>query len=279
MTTGRRYTEQEVAAIFEHAAQAQQEAHEKMGSGEGLTLEELQQIGAEAGITPAFIAQAAAAVDRSVQTRQATTFAGFPISVTRIVELPRALTDAEWHQLVAETRDTFHAHGKLEQEGELRQWRNGNLRIMAEPTGTGHRLRMRTLKGSARELITAGIIGLITGALLLPELAFADGFELTFAGIVLLSVLAIAGLGGAEWTNRWLRNWRETRARQMETLGARALELTSTPTSAPAAARRPEPLADPQTPRLDLEAADQSGETEPPRPRPLPGRSPLLMCK
>ena len=48
--TERRYSEEEVADIFERAAQAQQTARRQLSPGEGMTLADLQEIGRDVGI-------------------------------------------------------------------------------------------------------------------------------------------------------------------------------------------------------------------------------------
>ena len=82
----RRYTKDEIKAIFEEAANAQETARRTSQQDEGLTLEELQAIGAESGITPEFIARAAARLGRALEGRlEARSSRG---SLFRRVELP-----------------------------------------------------------------------------------------------------------------------------------------------------------------------------------------------
>ncbi len=75
---------------------------------------------------------------------------GLPLGVGRTVELGRKLTDEEWDHLVVDLRETFDARGQVRQDGSLRQWTNGNLQALLEPTPTGDRLRLRTMNGNAR---------------------------------------------------------------------------------------------------------------------------------
>ena len=74
---------------------------------------------------------------------------GLPLGVAQTVEFDRKLTDQEWERIVADLRETFEAPGVVRQQGSLRQWTNGNLQALLEPTATGQRLRMRTVKGNA----------------------------------------------------------------------------------------------------------------------------------
>ena len=143
MSPERQYNEQEVAAIFEHAAAGQEAAQRQLPRGGGLSLVELEQIGKEAGITPEYIARAAAAIERTGPIPPPTTYFGFPVSVARTVDLPGPLSDQEWDRLVADLRETFQATGEVRSEGSLRQWRNGNLHALIEPTDSGHRLSLR----------------------------------------------------------------------------------------------------------------------------------------
>ena len=61
--TDRRYSEEEVAAIFERATEAQQTARRQLAAGEGHTLSDLQEIGREVGISEDLVADAARGLD------------------------------------------------------------------------------------------------------------------------------------------------------------------------------------------------------------------------
>src|SRR6185369_2512687 len=63
----------------------------------------------------------------------------------------------EWDRLVVDLRETFDARGTIRSDGSLKQWTNGNLQALLEPTATGHRLRLRTVMGAARAQLTAGL--------------------------------------------------------------------------------------------------------------------------
>src|SRR5690348_13925499 len=63
--TDRRFNDDEVAAIFARATDAQHTGQRQSSSGEGLTLAELQEIGREVGIAPELITQAATSLEKS----------------------------------------------------------------------------------------------------------------------------------------------------------------------------------------------------------------------
>src|ERR1044071_6273415 len=151
----RRYTDAETAAIFKLAAELQQAAvHEPMAGhashthGDGMTLAHLQDVAFEVGIPSELAARAAEGFNRRGRAT-VRRFLGFPIGVGRTVSLDKKLTDEQWEQLVVDLRETFDARGRLRDEGNFRQWTNGNLQALLEPTASGHQLRLKTLKGDA----------------------------------------------------------------------------------------------------------------------------------
>src|SRR2546422_2745827 len=165
----RRYNDKEIAAIFRAAAEQEpQNPQREVARDEGLTLSELQAIGSEVGISSVAVAQAARAVDVRLGGASRT-FLGLRIGVARTVNLNRRLTDEEWERLVVQLREVFNARGRTRSEGSLRQWTNGNLQVLLEPTETGHRLRFGTLHGRARAAIGAGFAALGVTAIVRSE--------------------------------------------------------------------------------------------------------------
>ena len=211
MTAERRYTDEETAAIFRAATEGVQPEAPPSPRSEGLTLAELQAIGHDVGIAPEAVRRAAQALEVR-RTAVSRTLLGLPIGVERRVNLGRRLTDDEWEQLVAELRDVFQARGRLRADGSLRQWTNGNLYVLLEPTAAGHRIRMGSLHGGAAASIRLGIVALGSAAMFAVASMFGAEFgnaipALLAGGVVLL-------VSGALRVPRWAR----LRARQMETL-------------------------------------------------------------
>jgi hypothetical protein len=154
--TERQYNDEEVAAIFERASVTEHTALPLPAEGKGLTLAALQDIGREVGISSEAISLAARSLDQAGRPASRM-FMGLPIGVGRTVEFDRPLTDSDWERLVADLRETFEARGTVRYDGPFRQWTNGNLQALVEPTPNGHRLRLQTLKGNSRALMTGGI--------------------------------------------------------------------------------------------------------------------------
>src|SRR5213594_3524122 len=220
----RRYNDKEIAAIFRAAAEeGPQSPQREVARDEGLTLAELQAIGSEVGIPSDAVAQAARAVDVRLGAASRT-FLGLPIGVARTVNLNRRLTDEEWERLVVQLREVFNARGRTRSEGSLRQWTNGNLQVLLEPTETGHRLRLGSLHGGAAASIRLGLVGL--GAAVILAVASALGAQVGSAIPALLAGGAVLIVNGALRVPGWAR----LRARQMEDLAVRlALPADSEP--------------------------------------------------
>lgn len=221
MSDERRYQEDEIAEIFEAATTARP-APGKALSSRGLTLAELQEIGREVGLAPEQVARAASAVDARRGAMPRHTQLGMPVGVGRILELPRAPTDAEWNRLVAEFRATFRASGRESSRGDAREWRNGNLHAFVEPSASGYRLRLGTTKGDAGAVTATGAGGLGVAAALSALAVFTGAPS---ADIFMPFLMGLAGSGLLAFNALRLPRWASERERQMEYIAERAREI------------------------------------------------------
>lgn len=219
MDSERRYSEDEVAAIFRKAAAVDEPSGTRspLPGTRGMTLAELQDVGREVGISPGAVARAAADLDgpelRTVPRRK---MFGLPIGVGRVVDLGRYMSEEEWERLVVDLRDTFDARGKVRADGSFRQWTNGNLSALVEPTDSGHQLRLRTLNGMFRELLFMAPIMFIVAIMLLV----ANFGEVR--GMLFSTVFAAAAGGMFGLSAMRLSRWARLREEQMEEIAARA---------------------------------------------------------
>jgi hypothetical protein len=219
----RRYSDDEIAAILKLAAERQQLTSGSDvtpadagsgGDGPGMTLVELQSIAREVGIPAELVAQAASSLDK-VGRPAVRRYLGLPIGVGRTVSLQRTLTQAEWERLVVDLRQTFDARGRVRDEGTFKQWTNGNLQALVEPTPAGHQVRLRTLNGGSFTFINGGLAMIAAGAVLQIANAFslmhgAPGALFAAVGAVFIALGAIR-----------LPRWASIRQRQMESIAAR----------------------------------------------------------
>jgi hypothetical protein len=222
MTDQRRYGETEVAEIFRYAASPRASDGHAPATESGFSLAELQSIGAEAGIAPERVAEAAAELDvHRVAVPRRRTHLGMPVAVGRTVDLPRAPTDREWEMLLADLREAFGARGKDRSSGGVRAWTNGNLHAYVEPTEAGYRLRLGSVKGTAVATSQMGVASLIAG-LVLSVLLFAEVLD---EDLVVLLVFSLMGAIALAMNAIRLPRWADAREEQMERIAARVRVL------------------------------------------------------
>lgn len=214
----RQYNRDEVAAIFERASETERGTLPRSAAGTGLTLSALQEIGRDVGISAESIALAARSVDlagRAASRR----LLGLPIGVGQTIEFPRKITEGEWEALVADLRTTFSARGAVRYDGPFRQWTNGNLQALLEPTPTGHRLRLQTTNANARGLILggsflfAGSVAMWASMAALHGLASASAAGIGFMSLWGLGMFAAGAVRVPAWAKRRTAQMTEVIAR------------------------------------------------------------------
>lgn len=229
MSETRRYDDDEVQRIFQLATEAGHQPEGPGTPGSGLTLTQIREIGAEAGIAPERIARAAASLDTPAPPTPVRTL-GVAVSVAHTVDLPAPLSDPEWDRLVVYLRETFAARGRVSREGSLRSWVNGNLQVLHEPTGTGARLRMRTVSASIRQRVGSGLA--LMGASGAGAAILTLGGSLETGAVAGLGMIAALGGGMLASAIRRSPRWREERWGQFLDVGRQAraiIEERSTP--------------------------------------------------
>lgn len=220
----RLYSDDEVSEILRRATVPRPDTPGQLVREDGMTLAQLEAIAREAGIEPERVAAAAREIDTpSAAPRRAV---GVPVSVARSVELPRRLTDAEWEHLVTRLRETFDAAGKLESQGSLKQWSNGNLKVMLEPGIHGHRVRFTSLNAGIRARLVAGALAAGFGITTTVVAAFVS----QDAGLAALGTSGIVGVIGATVAAvaaGAAKLWRTERRAQFEALSSELERLAS----------------------------------------------------
>jgi hypothetical protein len=210
--TDRRYDDDEVAEIFKRAAEGPQSLPHQVAGDQGMTLAELQEIGREAGLAPEVVASAA----RSLEIRPQAgvrSFLTMPIGVERTIELQRRLTEAEWERLVVRLREVFNARGAVSSNGSFRQWTNGNLQALLEPTANGHRLRLSTTRGASLFSLRVGAAMLGFGGIMSIAAAIGGDLSGSMQGVAILWLFGIGAIANGAIP---LPGWARRRARQME---------------------------------------------------------------
>ena len=180
---------------------------------------ELQDIGRQVGLAPEVLADAARSLERQ-EPRFRSQLLGFTVGVGRTVPLGRKVTDEEWERLVVRLRDTFNARGTFRVDGSLRQWTNGNLQILIEPTDEGDRLRMRTVNAAARAALTMGAVMIAGFGVVALIDAAVDPASLA-SRLAQMSPLLGGGIALVAIGVRRIRGWANTRLKQMDEIAGR----------------------------------------------------------
>ena len=147
---------------------------------------------------------------------------GLPIGVERTISLNRRLSEAEWEQLVVKLREVFDARGVVSSSGSFRQWTNGNLQALLEPTEKGHRLRLVTTRGASRLSMGVGTALVGFSGVLAISASMAGHLAASIPGIAIVSLIGIGAFANGALR---LPSWARRRAQQMETIASQlALE-------------------------------------------------------
>jgi hypothetical protein len=222
--TKRRYGDEEVREIFSLATTGGVPDRSLPSESGGLTIDELQRIGQEAGIEPARVTQAAETLNARGRLAPVRRSFGLPIEVSRVVELPRAPTDREWEQLISQFRTTFGTPGQTTTSGRLREWSQGDMRISVEPTEHGVQLRLSSRNEAG---VALNGLGLVTGGM-----SLLMGAMVAAAGKPDKALLVFGMFGGialAAFGANLIRlpRWAREREGQMEAIAGHAVKLLS----------------------------------------------------
>jgi hypothetical protein len=175
MTEPRRFNDEEVRAIFERAADRQEQANSasRQGNGDapgGLSLEELQEIGRTAGIDPDHIAAAAEGIARGALARRSGS--GVPARPTAPSGKPllhqsrtvRRIDDGTWERLVEALRREYKVAGIGGQVGRVREWASdadtkGSTPLTVRAVPDGDRDRLEITEGTEQLFLVPKILG------------------------------------------------------------------------------------------------------------------------
>jgi DNA-binding transcriptional regulator YhcF (GntR family) len=236
--TERRFTDKEVALILRRASELEERTESRGPShGRGLTLPDLREIAAEAGIDPDLVSRAAAEMEGAKGLRTGSILAG-PGTVRRDVRaIPVELSRERLAELVRVIDEEVVNQGTLQEAlGQIRWTSQGRIlstQVSLEPGKAETLIRVEERYSDAVRGMLHGmaagyafIFGL-AGALEGLDLALLPGISLALA-----SAAAGWGLGGAIW--RQVSSKSRARVRRLgERLGLRARELLESEMSGP----------------------------------------------
>jgi hypothetical protein len=153
-----RFSEQEMALILKRAAELQEGAD---GRGVHRSLTEINEIAAEVGIDPEFVAEAVAELQRP---RPRTGWLGAPTRFHEEQSVPRKLTPDEISELLDQARAEMGLHGEVHQvfdgvELRVRSSLGASILTMG-PRGDGTRIALTTERLDQAVVIGFGSVGI-----------------------------------------------------------------------------------------------------------------------
>lgn len=278
----RTYSEREVSEIIERAVE-RQKAADRGDVAPGLTLDEIERVGREAGIDPAHLRAAAEEVDlagRTLTRQRSQTRT--QVVVERWVDAP--LTSTGWEDVVAHLRTALGPHAgamiassageTVQQIGQTYEWTHTSplgvrTRVAVSPRSGRTRLHMTqlvglsspTVEGVAYGGVIAAVVAMIGGAV--ASSVTGSGGIAAFAA---LATLLVAWAAAAPLVASHDRRWRAKKLGQLDALAddlapllAAAADLEASATPVPASVTDAAPEA---PPRLDPDALGDAPEAD-----------------
>ncbi|MBX2818401.1 MAG: hypothetical protein KTR29_01930, partial [Rhodothermaceae bacterium] len=209
------------ARIFEKATRAQNAAKDHDHNNEGLSLEELKQIGASTGIDADYIVQAIAELNEEARGLSVQKHMGVPYALSRSVKLPDTFSEKDWERLVVDLRRTFKKRGTIKQDGSFREWSHGFTHAYVEPAENGYELRIEVKNGNTKGLLYSGILYVILAILMFIALGSSADPGIMVASI-LSGILAAGGIGSFVYPMIFGSGWAKKKEEQIEGLCERA---------------------------------------------------------
>jgi len=201
-----RFPSDAARSIFRRAAEHQEMARAAApANANGLTLAELQAIGAEAGIAPEYVAAATAEYSADDPDDDTPWWYAGPATVAAKTVVPGTITDGPvWAAMVRELRDTFGTGGVATQIGDSLEWSfsppmggaSTRVTVTPEPHGTRIRITRSKLSSARMGAVIGGtfsISGLAVGGLIFTFKGF-DVVGLAFMVVLMAVGAAFMGL-------------------------------------------------------------------------------------
>ena len=113
------YNEKQIGSILKRAAELSLD--ETGPNAAGLSIEELQQVGAEAGLNPDLILKAAAELQSTGPKREKNIFGG-PVSYANDIVLDGEIDNATWEEMISAIRGTFKDPGVVSTRENVYEW-------------------------------------------------------------------------------------------------------------------------------------------------------------
>ncbi len=261
------YNEKQIGAILKRAAEMSLD--ESGPNAAGLSIEELQQVGAEAGLDPDLILKAAAELQQSGPERTKN-FWGGPISYANDFVLDGEIDSATWEEMIGAIRSTFKDPGVVSTRENVFEWTSQSETEKSQVTAHVANGKTKVTLFWAEPVVAVPmyiptIIGTIISLPIVFESLELSGFP---AAAVILSTFAALFFLGRFAVDR-IMNREVKKLRQLETSldliaskkALRAARKQSVEQKASASIQQLDPEEHSQTPLIPLEEDQASTES------------------
>ncbi|NQV72119.1 hypothetical protein HQ496_03275 [bacterium] len=201
------YNEKEIGSIIKRAAEL---SHDDSATNSlGLSLDELKQLGKEAGINPDFILKAATEMGASSARSQGKNLIGGPVSYTNEMVLDREISASDWEEMLTEVRKAFKDPGIVTTRDKTFEW-------TVQDSGTKAQLTARLENGKTKInlfwsepsvsvlFLVPTILGTIISIPIALEGLNLNGWPLAFAILSAAMTLFMLGRWGVtKYTDRF----------------------------------------------------------------------------
>lgn len=217
------FSEDEAQRIFARAAERQHAANDEAS---GFSLDELQEIGLAAGLSPEHIAAAVAEVKATPSSRiSETTVTGVLTEIRRSRVVDGEMTDEMWERMVSMFRRTFKTKGITASVGRAREWTGtdktgslSNLHVVAAPVEGGTRITLETSRTEEAQILKALPFFFSFMVFFFPLLGATQGKLDDPTVWVFAALMSVIGIG-VFWSMRWsFQRWSEMRKNEFDAL-------------------------------------------------------------
>lgn len=227
-TPARRYGDKEVRRLLQRAAelQKQESVREYADDGGGLTLADLQEVAAEAGIHPRYIQRAAAGIEQSGPSGFASRLAGTELTITVERVVPGELPEEGFEQAILEIQRAFSGSGNPSMVGRTLMWKSDTMdhQSSLQVTVSSRRGETRIRAEERLHGTAAGAhLGLVVGAGMGVGMGVGFSVGLAVLGSALFATLFPVGAIGGLYAGvrRWMKKLGIRRRRELERMADR----------------------------------------------------------
>jgi hypothetical protein len=207
----RHYSEKEISAILKRATELQASGGQSDLPGHGISITELEQIAAGAGIDPRHVRAAAAELDRGDETGQGFSLWGGPMAVEVGRTVEGELSDEQWERMVQESRRLVGTAGMVSQLGKSLEWTTKEelsqtqLTVSPREGQTAIQLLYRYDGGAFLTYFLTSLGSVIPAITLIAALNWSPLLEWPAAAGLVAGTLALTRTLFGAWTRRQKR--------------------------------------------------------------------------